>query len=63
MNDPTIGLFDLALAAQAKGFIQFQDIGAMTEHELDDLFSLLIDLTQLNHFNGFWNSVPNQLSS
>ena len=58
VNDPTIGLFDLALAAQAKGFMQFQDIGAMTEYELDDLFNLLIELTQLNHFNGFWTSVP-----
>ena len=61
VNDPTIGLFDLALAAQAKGFIQFQDIGAMTEYELDDLFSLLIELNQLNHFNGFWTSVPESL--
>ncbi|GFD72067.1 PotD/PotF family extracellular solute-binding protein [Alteromonas marina] len=58
VNDPTIGLFDLALAAQAKGFIQFEDIGAITEYELDDLFNLLIELTQLNHFNGFWTSVP-----
>ncbi len=58
VNDPTIGLFDLALAAQAKGFMQFEDIGAMTEYELDDLFNLLIELTQLNHFNGFWTSVP-----
>ena len=61
VNDPTIGLFDLALAAQAKGFIQFQDIGAMTEYELDDLFSLLIELNQLNHFNGFWTSVPESI--
>ena len=58
VNDPTIGLFDLALAAQAKGFITFEDIGAITEYELDDLFNLLIELTQLNHFNGFWTSVP-----
>jgi len=58
VNDPTIGLFDLALAAQAKGFMQFEDIGAMTEYELDDLFNLLIELTQLKHFNGFWTSVP-----
>ena len=58
VNDPTIGLFDLALAAQAKGFITFNDIGAITEYELDDLFNLLIELTQLNHFNGFWTSVP-----
>ncbi|MCB4437439.1 extracellular solute-binding protein [Alteromonas sp. McT4-15] len=58
VNDPTIGLFDLALAAQAKGFVQFDDIGAMTEVELDNLFSVLIELTQLNHFSGFWTSVP-----
>ena len=58
VNDPTIGLFDLALAAQAKGFVRFNDIGAMTEVELDDLFSVLIELTQLNHFSGFWTSVP-----
>ena len=58
VNDPTIGLFDLALAAQAKGFVEFNDIGAMTELELDALFSVLIELVQLNHFNGFWTSVP-----
>jgi putative spermidine/putrescine transport system substrate-binding protein len=58
VNDPTIGLFDLALAAEAKGFIRFNDIGAMTEDELDDLFNLLIELSQLNHFSGFWTSVP-----
>ena len=58
VNDPTIGLFDLALAAQAKGFVTFNDVGAMTEQELDNLFSVLIELMQLNHFNGFWTSVP-----
>ncbi len=58
VNDPTIGLFDIALAAQAKGFISFEDIGAMTRDELDNLFSVLIELSQLNHFNGFWTSVP-----
>lgn len=58
VNDPTIGLFDLALAAQAKGFVRFNDIGAMSESELDDLFSVLIELSQLQHFSGFWTSVP-----
>ncbi|GGW93068.1 hypothetical protein GCM10007391_29180 [Alteromonas halophila] len=58
VNDPTIGLFDLALAAQAKGFITFDDIGAITRDELDLLFSVLVELTQLNHFSGFWTSVP-----
>ena len=58
VNDPTIGLFDLALAAKAKGFMEFEDIGAMTRAELDSLFLLLIELKQLQHFNGFWTSVP-----
>lgn len=58
VNAPTIGLFDLALAAQAKGYIQFNNIGAMTRAELDKLFTVLIDLKQQNHFSGFWTSVP-----
>jgi len=62
VNDPTIGLFDLALAAQAKGYIEFNDIGAITRQELDDLFSVLIELSQLNHFNGFWTSVPESVA-
>lgn len=58
VNDPTIGLFDLALAAEAKGFVSFKDIGAITQSELDALFTILIELKQLGHFNGFWTSVP-----
>ncbi|NMH59781.1 ABC transporter substrate-binding protein [Alteromonas ponticola] len=58
VNDPTIGLFDLALAAEAKGFLKFNDIGAITNQELDELFTILIELKQLQHFSGFWTSVP-----
>ncbi|MBD3586222.1 extracellular solute-binding protein [Salinimonas sp. HHU 13199] len=58
VNDPTIGLFDLALAAQAKGLMRFNDIGAITKQELDELFGMLIELKQLGHFAGFWTSVP-----
>lgn len=58
VNAPTIGLFDLALAAQANGVLTFGDIGAMTKQELDTLFNYLIDLKQQNHFSGFWTSVP-----
>lgn len=58
VNAPTIGLFDLALAAQAQGVVQFNDIGAMTKVELDTLFDYLIDLKQQDHFSGFWASVP-----
>jgi len=61
INAPTIGLFDLALAAQANNFMAFKDIGAMTKNELDQLFSILIDLKQSGHFSGFWNSVPESI--
>lgn len=58
VNAPTIGLFDLALAARAQGAVKFANIGAMTKAELDTLFVYLIDLKQQNHFSGFWTSVP-----
>lgn len=58
VNDPTIGLFDLALAAQAENLVTFEDIGSLTKTDLDKLFTVLIDLKRQNHFSGFWNSVP-----
>jgi putative spermidine/putrescine transport system substrate-binding protein len=58
VNAPTIGLFDLALAAQARGLMTFADIGSMTIEELDQLFKILIDFKKRGHFSGFWTSVP-----
>lgn len=58
VNAPTIGLFDLALAVQAKGLMSFNDIGAMSKMELDKLFDILIKLKKKGHFSGFWTSVP-----
>jgi putative spermidine/putrescine transport system substrate-binding protein len=58
VNAPSIGLFDLALAAQAQGMAKFNDIGNLTKIDLDILFKILIDLKHQNHFSGFWNSVP-----
>ena len=58
VNAPTIGLFDLALAAQAKGLMHFKDIGNMTRAELDQLFSILYEKKQQGHFSGYWTSVP-----
>ncbi|GAA0855723.1 ABC transporter substrate-binding protein [Aliiglaciecola litoralis] len=62
VNAPTIGLFDLALAAQAQGVVTFNDIGAMSKAELDVLFNYLIDLKQQDHFSGFWTSVPESVN-
>ena len=58
VNAPTIGLFDLALAAQAKGLMRINDIGSITKPELDELFDLLIGMKKKGHFSGFWTSVP-----
>jgi len=58
VNAPTIGIFDAALAAQANGLMTFNDIGSMTRKEVDQLFSILIEMKQNGHFSGLWNSVP-----
>lgn len=58
VNAPTIGLFDLALAARARGLVAIQDIGNITKLELDALFKVLIEMKKNGHFSGFWTSVP-----
>lgn len=57
-NEPTIGLFDAALAVQAHGLMKFNDIGNMTNAEVDQLFDILLEFKAKGHFNGLWNSVP-----
>ena len=61
INDPTIGLFDLVLAADASGVMKFTDIGNISVDELDRLFDILIDLKHQKFFGGFWNSVPESI--
>ena len=58
VNAPTIGIFDAALAAKAQGLMDFKDIGNMTQAEIDQLFTIMIELKQQGHFSGLWNSVP-----
>lgn len=58
INAPTIGVFDAALAVQAKGLMSFKDMGNMTVKELDQLFNILIDYKRKGQFAGFWTSVP-----
>lgn len=57
VNAPSIGLFDLALAAQAKGLMSFNDIGNMSRYEVDKLFKILIEFKRKGHFRGIWSSV------
>jgi putative spermidine/putrescine transport system substrate-binding protein len=58
VNAPTIGIFDLALAAQARGLMKFADISNMTISEIDQLFGILMEFKKRKHFAGFWNTVP-----
>ena len=58
VNAPTIGLFDLALAVQAQGWMKFDNIGNLRRDELDRLFGLLRPLRRDGHFRGVWSSVP-----
>jgi putative spermidine/putrescine transport system substrate-binding protein len=61
VNAPTIGLFDLALAAQARGLITFGDMGNMTRSEIDHLFRIVTELKRNGHFRGVWSSVPHSV--
>lgn len=61
VNSPTIGIFDLALAAESQGLIQFNDMSDMSQSEIDKLFSILLDYKKQQHFAGFWNSVPQSI--
>lgn len=61
INEPSIGLFDLALAVESKGLMQFSDIGNMTRQEIDQLFEILIDYKRQGQFRGFWSSVPHSV--
>ena len=58
VNEPTIGIFDAALAAKARGLLSFRDIGNLSKSEVDSLFELLVDYKRRGHFNGIWSSVP-----
>jgi putative spermidine/putrescine transport system substrate-binding protein len=58
INAPTIGIFDLALAVQARGMMSFADISNMSIAEIDQLFGILLEYKNRKHFAGFWNTVP-----
>ncbi|QDT69442.1 hypothetical protein MalM25_23800 [Planctomycetes bacterium MalM25] len=58
VNEPAIGIFDAALAAQANGLVEFDDLGELTRTEIDRLFEVLVRMKRDGHFAGIWNSVP-----
>ena len=61
VNAPEIGVFDLALAVQANGLMQFKDMGNMSRREVDQLFDIVIGMKRKGHFRGVWTSVPHSV--
>jgi len=59
VDEPAIGIYDVALAAESNGDLTFEDIGNMTVDEIDSLMALLETLRQQGFFVGSWVS-PDQ---
>ena len=56
VDEPAIGIFDAALAAEAAGELQFVDIGNMTIAEIDALVALLEDRRRQGYFCATWRN-------
>ena len=56
VDEPAIGIFDAALAAQAAGEASFEDIGNMSTEEIDRLLDVLLVKKRSGHFYGFWKT-------
>ena len=56
VDEPAIGIFDVALAAEAAGQVQFANIGNMTVAEVDALMAFLNDLRQQGYFRAVWRN-------
>lgn len=56
VDEPAIGLFDAALAAEALGAVRFADIGNMTVAEIDALFEFLRAKQKEGYLRTFWST-------
>jgi putative spermidine/putrescine transport system substrate-binding protein len=56
LNDPSIGMQDVANAAVVAGIMEFEDLGNMTREEIDSLIQVLLDLKGKGQFRAFWTT-------
>lgn len=56
VDEPAIGVFDLALAAQAVGALAFKDVGNMSTTEIDNLIDYALERCHEGHFAPFWRT-------
>jgi len=54
VDEPAIGMFDVALAAESAGELTFGDIGNMTVPEIDALMAFLNERRQQGFFRAIW---------
>ncbi|WEX07205.1 extracellular solute-binding protein [Chelativorans sp. AA-79] len=56
VDEPAIGIFDIALAARAANKMTFKDLGNMSVEEIDHLIDLALSLKREGHFTSFWRT-------
>lgn len=56
VDEPAIGIFDAALAAQSAGLMRFENIGNMTVAEIDRLIDILGARKRSGFFREFWRT-------
>lgn len=56
VDEPAIGVFDAALAAQAAGLMRFDNVGSMSVAEIDQLIQLLEERKRAGYFRAFWRT-------
>lgn len=54
VDEPAIGIFDLAMAFSAAGQLEFQDIGNLSVLEIDAIIDHATSLVLSGHFRPFW---------
>lgn len=62
VDEPAIGIFDLALALQASGRISFADMGNMSTGEIDQLIDIALVHKRTGHFATFWKTAEEAAS-
>ncbi len=63
VDEPAIGVFDAALALEARGEVAFDDIGNLSIAEIDRLMALLWGYRKDGHFSGLWRTAERAAAS
>lgn len=62
VDEPAIGIFDIALAVRAARRMSFRNIGNMDVGEIDQLIDIALELKREGHFASFWRTAQEATS-